>query len=36
MACIVQPARIAQLVRALNLKTRGCGLDSQGGQPNNY
>ena len=30
------PARIAQLVRALDLKTRGCGFDSRAGQPNNY
>ena len=27
---------IAQLVRALDLKTQGCGFDSQAGQPNNY
>ena len=30
------PARIAQLDRALELKTRGCGFDSRAGQPNNY
>ena len=30
------PARIAQLVRALDLKTRGCGFDSRAGQSNNY
>ena len=29
-------ACIAQLVRALDLKTRGCGFDSGAGQPNNY
>ena len=31
-----QPARLAQLVRALDLKTGGCGFDSRAGQPNNY
>ena len=29
-------ARIAQLVRALDMKTRGCGFDYWAGQPNNY
>ena len=29
-------ARIAQLDRALDLKTRGCGFDSQAGKPNKY
>ena len=32
----MEPARIAQLVRTLDLKTRGCGFDIQVGQPNNY
>ena len=27
---------IAQLVRVLDLRTRGCGFDSQAGQSNNY
>ena len=27
------PAHIAQLVRALDLKARGCGFDSRAGQP---
>ena len=31
-----QPARIAQLDRALELKTRGCGFDSRAGKSNNY
>ena len=30
------PARIAQLARALDLKTQGCGFDGRAGQPNNY
>ena len=29
-----KPARIAQLVRALDLKTQGCGFHSRAGQPN--
>ena len=31
-----KPARIAQLVRALDLKTRGCGFESRAGQSNNH
>ena len=30
------PARIAQLIRALDLKTRRCGFDFRVGQHNNY
>ena len=30
------PAPIAQLVRALDSKNRGCGFDDRAGQPNNY
>ena len=30
------PDRMTQLVRALDLKTRGCGFDSWAGQLNNY
>ena len=26
----------SSVVRSLDLKTRGCGFDSQAGQPNNY
>ena len=33
---ISPPAHIAQLVRALDLKTRGCGFKSRAGQPNSY
>ena len=29
-------ARIAQFDRALDLKTRGCELDSRAGETNNY
>ena len=28
---VLVPARMAQLVRALNLKTRGCGFDPRAG-----
>ena len=30
------PARVAQMDRALDLKTRGRGFDSRTGQPNKY
>ena len=30
------PARIAQLDRTLDLKTRFCGFDSRAGKPNKY
>ena len=33
---LVRSARIAQLVRAVDLKTRGCGFNSRADQPNNY
>ena len=32
----IQPARIAQLLRALDFKTQGCGFYSRAGQLNNY
>ena len=32
----ISPTLIAQFVRALDLKTQGCGFDSLAGQPNNY
>ena len=32
----IWPARIAQLVRVLDLKTHGCGFDSPASQSNNY
>ena len=32
----MKPARIAQLDRTLDLKTRRCGFDSRAGQPNKY
>ena len=31
-----EPACIAQLDSALDLKTRGCGFDSRAGQPNKH
>ena len=31
-----KPARIAQLDKMLDLKTRGCRCDSRAGQPNEY
>ena len=34
--CILNRARIAQFVRALDLKTRGCGFDFRVGQLNSY
>ena len=32
---LILSARIAHLVKALDLKTRGCGFDSRAGQPKN-
>ena len=30
------PASTAQLDKAIDLKTRGCGFDSRAGQPNKF